>query len=204
MRKVFLLCAAVVCLSITASAQDSSVSFDASPAAGEPATPAAPASFIPADREPWQLGVGFQYLQFNLLDRNFHNFGYQAGVTRYLSNWFGVEGTAVAGFGHTGSNPSLDAKSFFIGGGPHVVFYSSSHLEPWGHVIAGYERFRFTQESNNLGVNSHAAFLAGAGLDYKIHNGRLYWRVQGDFVGTNVGPTFSKNYSFGTGLVLNF
>jgi hypothetical protein len=201
MRKVFILCAAVVCLSITAFAQDSSVTFDASPAAAEPA---APASFIPADREPWQLGVGFQYLKFNLLNENFHNFGYQAGVTRYLSNWFGVEGTAVAGFGHTGSNPSIDAKSLFLGGGPHIVFYSSSHLEPWGHVIGGWERLRFTQASNNFGVNSHAAFLAGAGLDYKINNGRLYWRVQGDFVGTNVGPGFSKNYSFGTGLVLNF
>jgi hypothetical protein len=201
MRKVFILCAAVICLSITASAQDSSVSFDATPAAGEPA---APASFIPADREPWQLGVGFQYLKFNLLARDFHDFGYQASVTRYLSNWFGVEGTAVAGFGHTGSNPTQDAKSVFLGGGPHIVFYSSSHLEPWGHVIGGWERLRFTQESNNLGVNSHAAFLAGAGLDYKISSGRLYWRIQGDFVGTNVGPTFSKNYSFGTGLVLNF
>ena len=62
--------------------------------------PAAPASLIPADRDPWQIGVGFQYLQFNVLGQTFHDFGYQADVTRYFNNWFGVEGTAIAGFGH--------------------------------------------------------------------------------------------------------
>jgi hypothetical protein len=201
MRKVFMLCAALFCLSLSASAQDSTAAYDASPAAGEPA---APASLIPADREPWQLDVGFEYLKFSVLGQNYHNLGYQAGINRYISNWFGVEGTTIEGFGNTGTTPSIDAKSFFIGGGPHVIFYSTRHLEPWGHVIAGWERFRFTQ-GPTFGSNSHAAFLAGAGLDYKINNGRLYWRVQGDFLGTNlVGPSISKNYSFGTGFVLNF
>jgi len=201
MRKLSVLCAALFCFSLTASAQDSTAAFDASNSASEPA--AAPASLIPADREPWQLGVGFQYLQFNVLGLKFHDFGYQADVTRYFNNWFGIEGTAIAGFGNAGSNPHIDAKSLFLGGGPHISLHNSNHFEPWVHVIAGWERFRFTQ-SATFGSNSHAAFLAGAGLDYKIGSGRLYWRVQGDFLGTNVGPTFSKNYSFGTGLVLNF
>ncbi len=200
MRKLSVLCLAIFCLSLTAAAQDSTASFDASNSESEPASPA---SLIPADREPWQLGVGFQYMQFNVLGQKFHDFGYQADVTRYLNNWFGLEGTAIEGFGHTGANPSQDAKSFFIGGGPHISVFNSNHFEPWVHVIAGWERFRFTQGST-LGVNSHAAFLAGAGVDYKIGGGRLYWRVQGDFLGTNVGPTFGANYSFGTGLVLNF
>jgi hypothetical protein len=200
MRKLSVLCAALFCLSLTASAQDSTAAFDASSAASEPA---APASLIPADREPWQLGVGFQYLQFNVLGLKFHDLGYQADVTRYLNNWFGVEGTAIAGFGSTGTNPSIDAKSLFLGGGPHISLLNTNHFEPWVHVIAGWERFRFTQ-SGSFGSNSHAAFMAGGGLDYKIGGGRVSWRVQGDFIGTNVGPGFSKNYSFGTGLVLNF
>ena len=200
MRKLSILCAALFCLSLTASAQDSSAVFDTTNSASEPA---APASLIPADREPWQLGVGFQYLHFNVLGQSFHNLGYQADITRYLNNWFGVEGTTIAGFGHTGTSPSLDAKSFFIGGGPHISLFNSNHFEPWVHVIAGWERFRFTQ-SSTLGSNSHAAFLAGAGVDYKIGSGRLYWRVQGDYLGTNVGPSISTNYSFGTGLILNF
>jgi hypothetical protein len=200
MRKLSILCAALFCLSLTASAQDSTAAFDASNSASEPA---APASLIPADREPWQLGVGFEYLHFKVLGQTFHNLGYQADITRYLSNWFGVEGTVVAGFGHTGAAPSIDAKSFFIGGGPHISVFNSNHFEPWVHVLGGWEHFRFTQ-SATLGSNSHAAFMAGGGVDYKISSGRLYWRVQGDFLGSNFGPTFSKDYSIGTGLVLNF
>ena len=88
MRKLSILCAALFCLSLTASAQDSTAAFDASSSASEPA---APASLIPADREPWQLGVGFQYLQFNVLGQKFHDFGYQADVTRYFNQlvWCG-------------------------------------------------------------------------------------------------------------------
>jgi len=199
MRKLSVLCAALFCLSLTASAQDSTAAFDASNSASEPA---APASLIPADRDPWQLGVGFEYLHFNVLGQKFHDFGYQAGITRYLTNWFGVEGTAIAGFGNLANN-SGTAKSLFLGGGPHISVHDYNHFEPWVHVIVGWERFRFTQ-SATLGSISHAAFMAGGGVDYKIGGGRLYWRVQGDYLGTNVGPSISNNYSVGTGVVLNF
>lgn len=206
MRKLSILCAALVCLSLTASAQDSTAAFDAAPSAAETADPAAPASLIPPDRDPWQVNVGFEYQHYNILGQRFHDLGYQAGVTRYFNNWFGLEGTAMSGFGHTG-NPSVTANSLFLGGGAHVSVLSSSHFEPWIHVLVGWERFRFT-ESNILGNNSHAAFLAGGGLDYKITGSRLYWRVQGDFFGTNLstgpGTSFSKDYMIGTGLVLNF
>lgn len=198
MCKLFVLGAALFCLSLSASAQDTTAAFDATSAASEPA---APASLTPADREPWQVGAGFQYLQFNLLGQKFHNFGYQADVARYLNNWFGVEGTAIAGFGNTGAN--LDAKSLFLGGGPRFSVYNSPHYEPWVHVLMGWERLRFTQ-SATVGANSHTAFMAGGGLDYKIGGGRLYWRVQGDFLGTNFGPSITANYSIGTGLIINF
>jgi hypothetical protein len=200
MRKLSVLCAALFCLSLTASAQDTTGALDAGTTAGEPA---APASLIPADREPWQIGVGFQYMQFKVLGLNFHDFAYQADVARYFNNWFGVEGTAIAGFGSAGSNPSIDAKSFFIGGGPHISVRNTVHFEPWVHVLVGWERFRLTQ-GPNFGSNSHAAFMGGGGLDYKIGGGRLSWRIQGDYIGTNVGPSYSNNYSFGTGLILNF
>ncbi len=203
MRKFYVLCAALFCLSLTASAQDSTAAFDAASPASEPAAPAAPASLIPADREPWQLGALFQYQQFNVLGLQYHSYAFQADVTRYLNNWFGLEGTAITGFGHTGTGSTVDAKSLFLGGGAHVSIIDTRHLEPWAHMLVGWERLRFTQGAG-FGVNSHAAFMAGAGLDYKIVEGRLYWRVQGDFLGTNVGPSLKANYSFGTGLVVNF
>jgi hypothetical protein len=201
MRRLSILCAALLCFSLTASAQDSTATVDASSPAAEPAEPA---SLIPADREPWQIGVGFQFQQYSVLGQKFHDFAYQAEVTRYFNNWFGIEGTALAGFGKSGPNPSITANSLFLGGGPHISLTNSHHFEPWVHVIVGWERFRFTQ-SDVLGSNSHVAFMGGGGVDYKIGSGRLYWRVQADFMGTNIGPpSFSKNYFVGTGLIFNF
>jgi len=200
MRKLLILCAALFCISLTASAQDATAGFDAASPASEPA---APASLIPADRDPWQLGVGFQYLHYDELGLKFHNLGYQADITRYFNNWFGVEGTLITGFGHAGSSPSIDAKSLFLGGGPHFSIYNTNHLEPWAHMLVGWDHLRFTQ-SPTYGSNSHAAFFAGGGLDYKIGNGRIFWRIQGDYIGTNFGPKITTNYTFGTGLVFNF
>jgi len=200
MRKLFVLCAALFCLSLTASAQDSTAAFDASASESEPA---APATFIHTDREPWQVGAGFQYLHFSVLGQSFHNLGYRGDVTRYLTNSLGVEGATILGFGHTGANPSQDAKSFFVGGGPHYSLHATGRIEPWVHALIGWQHFRFTQ-GPVLGSNSGYGFLLGGGVDYKIGEGRLFWRFQGDYVGAHVGSSISSNYSFGTSLILNF
>ena len=60
------------------------------------------------------------------------------------------------------SNPSIDAKTFFIGGGPHISVYNTNHFEPWVHVLVGWERFRFTQTAT-LGSNSPRRVHGGRG-----------------------------------------
>jgi len=199
MRKVFVLCGALLCLSLTTAAQESNTTSEAGTPAAEPA---APASLTPADREAWQLAFGFQYQHYGVLGQSFHNVGYNVGITRFLNNRFAVEGTAAFGFGSAGSAPSLDAKSMFIGGGPHVVFNNSSRFEPWLHVLAGLQHFRFTQTAL-VGSNSGVGFMGGGGVDYKFGS-RTFWRFQGDFIGTHLGNSIEKNYSFRTGLILNF
>jgi hypothetical protein len=205
MRKLTILCVALFCFSLAASAQDSPAAFDVASPASEaaPAPAPAPPSLLPSDRDPWQVGLGFEYLHFHVLGLQFHDYAYKAQVTRYLNNWFGVEGSVIAGFGHVEGAPKIDAKSVFFGGGPHVSLYNNRHIEPWAHVLVGWERLRFTQ-TTTLGSPSHAAFYAGGGVDYKIHSSRLFWRVEGDYIGTNFGPTITTNYAFGTGLILNF
>jgi len=203
MRKFVFLFAALFCLSMSAAAQDSTAesgaTLEAASPASEPAEPA-PASLSPADRESWQVGAGFQYLHFKVLGVSFSDYGYNAAFTRYFSNWFGVEGTVNAGFGHLPG--SLTAKSLFLGGGPHIVFNTARRFEPWVHVIGGWERFRFTQGAT-LGSNNGVAFLAGGGVDYKF-GGRASWRFQADYIGSHFGNTINSNYGFGTGLVFNF
>lgn len=204
MRKFVFLFTALFCLSISAAAQDSaaesSATVDTASPAGEPAQPAAGPSLSPSDREAWQIGAGFQYLHFKVLGQTFSDYGYNANFTRFFADRFAVEGTIVAGFGHTST--SLTAKSFFVGAGPHISFITAKRVEPWVHVIGGWERFRFTQGAT-LGNNNGVAFLAGGGLDYKF-GGRAYWRFQGDYVGSHFGSVINSNYTFGTGILFNF
>src|SRR5579862_2446949 len=237
MRKILIFCGAFLCLSLPAAAQEIATAFDTSsplndPAAAPAAEPAvepapvpvavvapdptpeaapapAPIHFDPSDREKWQLGVGFQYSHFAVFGLNWHNLGYDGSLTRYLNNWFGIEGTVLAGFGHSSTSPqiprALVAKSLFAVGGPHVAFSNKTKFEPWGHVLVGLAHFRFTQTNNTLGLGSNSAlgFLAGGGVDVKL-GGRAYWRIQGDYVETHFGGVAENNYSFGSGLVFNF
>jgi len=198
MSKFLVLCGALLCISLSASAQDSTAAFDASSPAGEPP---APASLSPVNREPWQLGLGFQYQHHNAY-AGFHTVGYNVDLTRYVNEWFGIEGTGVFGFGSTADTPSITAKSLFIGGGPHIAIGNNARFEPFVHVLAGWERLRFAQ-TGKLGVDSAPTFYGGGGVDYKF-GGRASWRVQGDFVGSHFGHTINKNYSFGTGFIFNF
>ena len=200
MRKLVFLFGAVLCLSLTAVAQDAPAALDASSPASESA---APAALSPSDREPWQFGIGYQYQHYKVLGQTFHNNGFNTDITRYLNNWFGVEGTVAVGFGNTGTPVNLTAKSLFVGGGPHVAVYNNSRLEPWAHVLVGLQHFRFTQAGGLLGSNSALGFMGGGGVDFKL-GARVYWRIQGDYIGTHVQSTTQTNYSFGSGLVFNF
>ncbi len=136
MRKLFVLCGAILFLSMTTAAQDAPAGFDASSPASEPA---APATFHPSDRAPWQLGFGYQYQHYKALGQSFHTNGFNTDFTRYLNNWLGIEGTAVMGFGHTSTTPSFVAKSLFVGGGPHVTVHNVGRFEPWVHVVVGWQ-----------------------------------------------------------------
>lgn len=217
MRKTLIFCGAFLCLSLPAAAQEIATAFDTSSPASEPAAAPAPApapipapvDLSPSDREEWQLGVGFEYAHFGVYNLSFHDLGYTATVTRYFDNWFGLEGTVQTGWGHTNLIPqiprALDAKSLFVGGGPHIVMGNRSRFEPWGHVVVGLAHFRFTQTNDQLGLGSNSAFgfQAGGGVDVKL-GGRAYWRIQGDYVETHFQSMSENNYSFGSGIVFNF
>ena len=199
MRKVIVLCGVVLCLLMTAAAQEGPAALDAS---SPESAPPAPASLFSPDREPWQLAIGYQYQHYEVLGQTFHTSGFNTDVTRFLTNWFGLEGTVVMGFGNTGAPVNSVAKSLFFGGGPHITLHNARRFEPWFHVLVGREHFRFTQGSV-LGSNSALGFMGGAGVDYKLASG-LFWRFQGDAIGSHFGSTRQANYSFGSGLVLNF
>lgn len=203
MGRLLIVCAMVLSLSLTVAAQDFSAALDTSNSASAPASPAA---LAPADRSAWQLGIGYQYEDFSALGQSFHTHGFNTDLTRYLTNWFGIEGDVAMGFeGHTGAPNQLSVKSLFVGGGPHVAIVNKSRLEPFVHALVGLQHFRFTQTSNVLGLgsNSGLGFMGGGGVDFKLRT-RMYWRVQGDYVGTRFRSKPEGSYSIGSGLILNF
>jgi hypothetical protein len=162
------------------------------------------------DHGRFQIGVGYQYQHYNLLGQRFHDHGVNADFSVHVFDWVAgassrlavaAEGTGVFGF-DTGGLPNLDAKSYFVGGGPHVSIQNHSRIEPWIHVLPGWQHFRFTQGSI-LTTNSAFGFMAGAGLDFRLAS-RAYWRVQADYIGTHFQHSEQSNYSVGSGLIIYF
>jgi hypothetical protein len=196
-------CGAVLCLWLTA----------AIPSLAGPCTEQreAPGIFVPA-RGCFELGVGYQYQHFNVLGTRFHNNDYSVDFGMHLFDLItgaagrvtvGVEGAVAAGFGgHTGGNPSLDVKSFFVGAGPHVAIENNSRFEPWIHGLVGWERLRFTQ-SATLGANSALGYMVGGGVDIRLRP-QIYWRLQADYLGTHFQSSLQSNYSTGSGIILYF
>ena len=170
-----------------------------------------PGIFVP-NRGCVALEIGYAYQHFNVFGTTFHNHDLNVDVTTHLFDWLtgakgrltvGAEGAVNAGFGgKTIGNPSLDAKSLFVGGGPHLAVLSASRFEPWVHGLVGVEHFRFTQTSV-LGSNSTLGFVVGGGVDIRMAR-PLSWRVEGDYVGTTFQSSIQSNYGVGTGLVLYF
>lgn len=170
-----------------------------------------PGIYVP-DRGCFELGIGYQYQHFDVLSTRFHTNAYNADVGMHLVDLVtgaagrltgGVEGVITAGFGgHTGGSPALDAKTLFLGAGPHLAIVNASRFEPWVHGLVGWEHLRYTQTAT-LGSNSALGYVLGGGLDFKL-NSKIFWRVQADYVGTHFQSDLQSNYSFGTGIVLHF
>jgi hypothetical protein len=164
------------------------------------------------DHGPAQIGIGYQYSHYNVFGRKFHNNGESATFAYHLFDPLtgatsritaALEGTVTTGFGgHTTGFPALEAKSVFVGGGPHVALESNSRLEPWVHLLLGLDHLRFTQTST-LGTRNAFGFMVGGGVDVRLAR-PLAWRVQADYLGTHFSSWIQSNYSVGTGFVIRF
>lgn len=203
-RKALVVAGSVLCVSLVF----------AKPSVAGPCTPdrgEAPGIYVP-DRGCFELGIGYEYEHFHVLGTSFHNNAYNANFTMHLFDavtgatgrlTVGAEGALDAGFGGKAStNPVVDAKSFFIGAGPHAALETNSRFVPWVHGLVGLQHFRFTQGAG-FGSNNGLGYKIGGGVDIRLAP-RLSWRVEGDYVGTDFKSVLESNYSAGTGLVLHF
>lgn len=205
MRKLLAVCGTVLFLSLV-----SAIPSVAGPCSQDSE---APGIFIP-DRSCFQLGFGYQYQNYSGIEgRSFHNNGYNIDASLHLFDAItgasgrlaaSVEGTGAFGFGGqtSGTPPSLNAKSLFLGAGPRLSIESGSRFEPWVHGLVGLEHLKFTQIPT-LGSTNGLGFMLGGGLDFKLQP-RLVWRLQADYLGTDFQSSLQSNYSVGTGIIFRF
>jgi hypothetical protein len=208
MRKFLVVCGAVLFLSLTSAAATDP------PTSPEPSAQAAPAGFFSAERGRFEVGINYQFQRYQVFGSNFDNNGILSSFNVHLFDpltsvsWritAALEGAVGAGFGgHTGGTPNLEVKSVFVGGGPRLAFESGSRLEPWAHLLVGWQHLRYTQ-TPTLGSNSAFGFMVGGGVDIKLIRS-VYWRVQADYLGTHFPPpqTIQNNLSVGTGPIVTF
>jgi hypothetical protein len=160
----------------------------------------------------FQYGVGYQYEHHEAFGRTFDDNGANEDIAIHLvdpltsADWLiagSLEARLSAGFGgETTGFPQLNAKSLFVGAGPHFSLESRSRFVPWVHVLAGLQHYRFTQDGP-IGSNNGFGFMGGGGFDIKVVP-HIVWRIQGDYVGTVFQSNLQSQYSFGSGFMLNF
>jgi hypothetical protein len=203
MRKLIVLCAALICLASAAVAQDqpgNSPTAAPSTAAPAPAAAPRPKTMSAGLDTRWQMSVGYQYFRFRAgtLSKGLNGFG--ASVTYFKNDWFGIEGNVAGLFGSL--TPTFKEKFAFYGGGVHLGARHMEKFQPWAHVLFGGTHLAVTQ---TVGPSSFNGFgvVTGGGVDV-MFKPNLGLRVNGDFVGSHMGGAWQKNFQFGVGIVLNF
>jgi hypothetical protein len=211
MRKLVLLCGAVLLSSVAAVAQnDISTVATPSPAAALPASPQAASR---GDLPDWQISIGYQFNRFNMPSAKKGTYtmpaftvddhGYDVSLTRFFVSWAGLEADSAEGWGSASIPQITDAKSLFAGGGPHFALRGHGRVEPWVHALVGLEHFRFSQTSTVYGSNNSLGFIGGGGVDLHL-NVRTAIRVQFDYLGTFLFSATQNNWQAGAGVVFNF
>jgi len=195
MRKWIVFCVAALCLAGTVSAQNSA---SALPLAFPSPSSASQRS---SDDPLWLFGVGYDYQRCNLCGVDVNMNGVQTSVTRFLNDYFGVEGNLTATFGSTTSDVCGCVHFLTYTGGARIQ-WRGHKVEPWVHALFGGAYSRHTQGIAPASFNG-IAILAGGGADIKV-NPHFAVRGQFDYVPTHLIGLWQNSYSIGGGIVFGF
>jgi hypothetical protein len=175
---------------------------NASPATPAPPEPAAkPKYAVFGDRDDyrWQLGVGVDYVRFHSSVFDSNMVGLNTTLTYFTNSWFGVEGSAITGFGPTVFN-SPDHAKIFGGAGGIRIGGRRARWEPFGHALVGGSHL---EPQTAAGSRSGLMALAGGGVDFRVHS-RLSLRGEADWVYTTFFSQTQNSLQIVGGVVLHF
>ena len=204
MRKIFMLCAAILTLSLTAAAQDTTETLAAPSPAGAPAPPMPSRS---VDEFNKQLAVSYEFVDFrNVGGLSFHGNGVRFDFNWYHNDWIGFEGNLATNFGMTPYKnfpKGISDDNVFFGGGVRFGYRRNHKIEPWGHALVGFQDVIYTQVTTGIGHDKGLAYLLGGGIDYKLAP-RLYLQLEGDYLGTHLISANQQNFKVDVGVAFNF
>ncbi len=147
-------------------------------------------SFDRANTNGWEASVEGKFLPF---------IGIVADVdAHYGSQGFAIPVACPVGIPNCSLNGSADFTEHNYLFGPRASV-SVGKLRPFAEVLIGAGHVHV----NNGASDTSFATAVGGGLDYKFFK-VLAWRVQGDYVHTNLFNVAQNNVRISTGIVLRF
>ncbi|MBS1839669.1 MAG: hypothetical protein JSS69_00605 [Acidobacteria bacterium] len=148
----------------------------------------------------FQLGVGYTYVRFRSTPFNANLNGLHTSLSYFLNDWFAVEGNVVAAFG-TEVFAADRSKYLLYTGGGRIAWRDPKHkYEPWMHgLVGGLHMIPQTA----LGGKNGFALQAGGGVDVRF-NSRLSFRLEGDYVRSQLYSQTQNSFQFGGGAVIHF
>jgi len=163
--------------------------------------------------------AGSSYLRFSpgpSLQRTAF-YGWDAGVTRYRSERFGItfDARGFYGIAYTGLNqynltrPKISMYNLMAG--PTYRFYMTPKTSISGRVLGGVSISDFSGDTNGLGSSTLGiwpdadTFAAGGGIvgQYNISPG-ISLRLSGEDLATGFGSTLQNAFGFTAGFVYRF
>ena len=165
----------------------------------QPPVPDPPRRPRRADRQSdaFQIGVGYEYVRFrsDLFIANLS--GLHTSFTYFPNDWLGFEGSVVAAFGTSNFN-NESSRLVLYTAGPRIAWRRSG-LQPWAHALAGGIHVRPQTAS---GLNGFAAQLGG-GADW-LFRPLVSFRVESDYIRSQLYSSGQNSFQIGAGLVLHF
>ena len=147
----------------------------------------------------WQLGVGYQFVRFRSAAIDASLNGLRTSLTYYVNNSVGVEGSVVAAFGSSIFS-NEHPKYLLYTGGP-IIVWPRRGWSPWGHALIGGLHM-LPQVAGGFSHNSFAVQIGG-GADYRL-SPQFFFRLDGDYVRTQLYATSQNNFQFGAGFTFQF
>lgn len=145
----------------------------------------------------WQFAYSYDFVRFRSVVFDADLSALDIAMIWSRSNWLGLEGSVVCGFGDSTLNKA-DSHLFLYTAGPRITL-NSGGWHPWGHaLVGGVHMFPQTALSRN-----GLAFQVGGGVDRSISRS-FSARFESDYLRTQLYSSGQNSVVVSVGIDIRF